>query len=53
MTEGPSGCAAGFAGARAGLDMAAGSSGPEPGLTVATLLACSIWNQTGMNRLYT
>lgn len=43
--EGPRGCEAGFAAARAGVDAAAGSSGPEPGLTLATLLACSVWKQ--------
>lgn len=42
VTAGPSGCVAGFAAARAELVADAGSSGPELGLTVATLLACSV-----------
>lgn len=43
MAAGPSGCVADrFDAARAGQDAAAGSSGPELGLTVATLAACSV-----------
>lgn len=53
--EGPSGCVADFAAARAGLETATASSAtwagagawPEPGLTVASLLACSVYKQQG------
>lgn len=49
--EGPSGCVADFAAARAGLETATASSAtgacPEPGLTVASLLACSVYKNQG------
>lgn len=54
--EGPSGCIADFTAAMAGLETVTASSvtgaWPEPGLTVASLLVCSVCKTEKQHALY-